>query len=281
MSAETTTALREAGNEAYLSHSYLTAHEQWSKAIANDRTDAKAYSNRSMLRLSVFSDVDCAFEDAQAAVHADPLFVRGYERLEAAMRCFHGHGSAHAVYENGMKDTFGKTLQEEEEEVEYGGENEEEEAEDDDEEDDDEEDHDNEEQWKNMAKAKVDVAERTRGSIRAIIALAEDDKGCPLEGASAAQLKDARTLRALQAKIFNNMRHHMSVKMPQVMSWNERIERRKKEKVPEDAQCAPYPKVSRYAERGEATMGLATLPAALLRHVVSASAARSEGRSDA
>ena len=30
------------------------------------------------------------------------------------MRCYHGDGSTYCYYEDGMKDTFGKTLQEEE-----------------------------------------------------------------------------------------------------------------------------------------------------------------------
>ncbi len=64
--------------------------------------DARSYSNRSMIRLTAFGDVDGALEDAEAAVENDPLFARGYIRLEAAMRCARGDGPC-----KGMKQMFG------------------------------------------------------------------------------------------------------------------------------------------------------------------------------
>ena len=195
-------AFREAGDAAYRLGDVMAAHRHWSAAIKSDPADARAYSNRSMVRLAHCSDVTGALEDAEAAVAADRSFARGYVRLEAAMRCARGDGEW-----SGLKEAFLG------EEFDFLGLQK----------DSDDDDLSPEE------KAEKERATEINLGFQAIIDAIDKD------GASEVEVADAKLLKVMLPQVFARFKHHSSGKLPAVASWIERISRRIETKLTDES----------------------------------------------
>mmetsp|Transcript_77956 Transcript_77956/g.152520 ORF Transcript_77956/g.152520 Transcript_77956/m.152520 type:complete len:612 (+) Transcript_77956:34-1869(+) len=279
--------IREAGNAAYKEGNYLVAHEQWSKAIRTDPRDARAYSNRSMLRLSVFGDVDGALEDAKAAVASDKAFARGYVRLEAAMGCAFGLGSLSDIREAFLEDEFvGMKAQDRLEKINALTERAKrgeavdwkEEL----------KDSDDDEELDAQERAEIKHQRTVNRGVESII-VAGWEAGLRNPVVDSAAVANGELLEGLRRKIKDRMARQ-DRKMVSASQWNERIGRRLDTKLTDAANAAPDAEVGEAtaapvvvaAEGGEAQLAeqlvprqagaadfFGTLPAALLGVVVS------------
>ena len=78
-------ALKEKGNQAFISRDYPKAIDYFTKAIELDPTNPTLYSNRSAANLEL-DDYAMAIKDAEKAIQTDPKFFKGYIRKAQAMR---------------------------------------------------------------------------------------------------------------------------------------------------------------------------------------------------
>ncbi len=165
-------------------------NESWTRAIRLDPKDVRAYSNRSMVRLTVFGDLAGALEDARAAIGCDRLFARGYIRLEAAMRCAIGYSPFGL-----MKKTFGISFN-------YT---------------------DCDDELEDAKKHEIERAFIVKQGIELIDAVCQ---AAEEEGATSTAVADAKMLADMKTKILERMSHLVHNRLQIVLSWNKRIKRR-------------------------------------------------------
>ena len=103
-------ALKEAGNQLVLNKNYVDALKKYKKAASIDPGRAAYYANMAFCydKLGEYKNFETA---SRQCIHADPSFVRGYERLGHALEKLWQFDKAIAVVDKGLVlDTNNKAL---------------------------------------------------------------------------------------------------------------------------------------------------------------------------
>ena len=229
--------LNEPGDAALSTGDFSAAHRHWTAAIIDDPSNARAYSNRSMVRLAYFSDVTGALQDAEAAVAADRSYVPGFVRLEAALRHSEGDGQFGKLAEIFLEKDFNGSNSKRV--IDHSGND------------------------PNSACAhSVAKTSELYTTIQAIIASGDRDN------ASEADVANSKALKNLREQVLVRTKEHINVKLPAVESWVERISRRFETKLTKESRQPPDAIVADPSATDLAS-GLLALPTALIRLIIS------------